>query len=309
MSERTVIVTGATSGLGLECTRALLEKPGIEVILAVRDVDRGEAVVDELGAAERCRVERLDLASLSSVRAFVRRFLDQPPAGPTSIVCNAGLQITSGTAWTEDGIEMAFGVNHLGHFALVTAVVDALAPHSRIVVVSSDTHDPKKHTGMPAPRMGSVETLARPPEKRGRSRRDGRIRYTTSKLCNVLFAYELQRRLNERRPGKGIGAIAFNPGLMPGSGLARDYGPIARFAWRHALSRLPIARTTKESGADLAALASDPAFADAGGLYFDGLEPIRSSLESYDLGRSIELWVTSEALCERSRRGVSRSVD
>ena len=95
----------------------------------------------------------MDLASLRSVRAFVEdvRGAALPPLH--AIVCNAGVQVVSGTERTEDGVEMTFGVNHLGHFALVQGLLDELAHPARIVVVSSGTHDPAKHTGMPDPRL------------------------------------------------------------------------------------------------------------------------------------------------------------
>jgi NAD(P)-dependent dehydrogenase (short-subunit alcohol dehydrogenase family) len=178
-------------------------------------------------------------------------------------------------------------------------VRDRLAPSARIVVVSSDTHDPRKRTGMPWPRYPSAATLARPDDEHTQSQaaRLGRERYTTSKLCNILFAYELDRRL-----GAGEGRVtvnAFNPGLMPGSGLARDYGVLQRAAWRFlmpALRVLPQVRGIERSGSDLAALAADPAYEGVTGCYFDGLEPIRSSEDSYDREQARDLWETSERL-------------
>jgi NAD(P)-dependent dehydrogenase (short-subunit alcohol dehydrogenase family) len=292
-----VIVTGANSGLGLECTRALLDRGGTEVILAVRDEQRGEAARRELGRSGCCRVEHLDLASLGSVEEFTRRVGDGLAGAPVTLVLNAGVQVTAGSSWTEDGVELTFGVNHLSHFCLARGLLDSLAPGSRVVIVASDTHDPRRLTGMPAPEIASAQTLAHPPAGDSATRRRGRVRYTTSKLCNVLFAYELQRRIEASRPGEDLATIAFNPGLMPGSGLARDYGRASSVAWRHLLPRLPIARTTKESGEHLAALAVDPAFAEAGGLYFDREKPIRSSLSSYDPTLARALWEESEELC------------
>ena len=180
----------------------------------------------------------MDLASLTSVRAFVEnvRAAGLPPLH--AIVCNAGVQVVSGTEWTEDGVEMTFGVNHLGHFALVQGLLDELAHPARIVVVSSGTHDPSKHTGMPDPSYTSAADLAQP---RAEQSHDGRRRYTTSKLCNVLFTYELDRRLGHG--GQGVTVNAFDPGLMPGSGLARDYPPTA--ATRVAL---PAARAAGVAG-------------------------------------------------------------
>jgi NAD(P)-dependent dehydrogenase (short-subunit alcohol dehydrogenase family) len=247
-----------------------------------------------LAEPERCTVMSMDLASLVSVRAFTDNVAAAALPPLQAIVCNAGLQVVSGTEWTEDGIEMTFGVNHLGHFALVQGLLDTLTPPARIVVVSSGTHDPAKLTGMPDPRFSSAKDLARPDES---ADPDGRRRYTTSKLCNLLHAYELDRRL-----GCGLGEVtvtAFDPGLMPGSGLARDYSPLGRLAWRYlfpALRVLPNVNSTRASGRHLAALVNDARFDGVSGQYFEGNRPIKSSAESYDRDKARDLWETSEAL-------------
>ena len=218
---RTAIITGASSGLGLECARALLRSdPSWHIVLAVRDTSRGAGAVTQLGQPQRCTVMEMDLASLDSVSAFVEHVRDADLTPLRGIVCNAGVQVVSGTEWTEDGVEMTFGVNHLGHFTLVQGLLDKLARPARVVVVSSGTHDPTKHTGMPDPSYTTAADLAHPSADQSQ---DGRRRYTTSKLCNLLFTYELDRRLGHG--GQGVTVNAFDPGLMPGSGLARDYPP------------------------------------------------------------------------------------
>ncbi len=292
---KTAIITGASSGLGLECARALLRSdPSWHIVLAVRDTGRGAEAVKQLGEPQRCTVMRMDLASLTSVRAFVENVRAAALPSLHAIVCNAGVQVVSGTERTEDGIEMTFGVNHLGHFALVQGLLGELAHPARILVVSSGTHDPSKRTGMPDPRYTSAADLAHPHAEQ--SADDGRRRYTTSKLCNVLFTYELDRRLGD---GTGVTVNAFDPGLMPGSGLARDYPPLQRLAWRYllpALRVLPGVRSTRTSGRYLAALANDARFDGVTGQYFDGLRPIKSSADSYDRDKALDLWETSEEL-------------
>ena len=296
MNTRTVVITGASAGLGLECARAVLANdPSWHVVLAVRDAARGTAAVAELDEPNRCTVLPMDLASLRSVRGFVAslRAAELPPVH--ALVCNAGIQVVSGAETTEDGVEMTFGVNHLGHFALVQGVVDHLARPARIVVVSSGTHDPAKHTGMPAPRYTSAAEVARPAG--GGTVEDGRRAYTTSKLCNVLFSYELDRRLGHGE--QGVTVTAFDPGLMPGSGLARDYPPLQRLVWRYllpALRVLPGVRSTRTSGRYLAALVGDVRFDGVTGEYFDGGKPVRSSVDSYDRDKALDLWTTSERL-------------
>ena len=135
MNTRTAVITGANAGLGLECARALVaEDPSWHVVFAVRDVARGAQAVAQIGHPDRCTVLELDLASLRSVRAFTEtlRAAALPPL--RAIVCNAGLQVVSGTERTAEGVEMTFGVNHLGHFALVRDLCDDLVRPGRVVV-------------------------------------------------------------------------------------------------------------------------------------------------------------------------------
>jgi NAD(P)-dependent dehydrogenase (short-subunit alcohol dehydrogenase family) len=298
MTKRTAVITGANAGLGLECARSLLASDDAwHVVLAVRDPARGAAAVAELGAPQRCTVLPLDLASIRSVRAFSGRLDDAGLPALRAVVCNAGLQVPDGTKLTDDGVEMTFGVNHLGHFALLQGLVARLDRPARVVVVSSGTHDPAKFTGMPDPRYTSAEELAHPPA--GTSE-EGRRRYTTSKLCNLLFAYELDRRLGQG--ADGVTVTAFDPGLMPGSGLARDYSPLQKFAWHYVfplLRVLPNVNSTRASGNRLAALAGDPKFDGVTGTYFEGTKPIRSSVDSYDQALATDLWETSERLVDR----------
>ena len=290
---KTAIITGASTGLGLECARALLRRdPSWHIVLAVRDTTRGAKAVEQLGAPQRCTVIEVDLGSLESVRAFVNRVptADLPPIH--AIVCNAGVQVISGTQQTADGFEMTFGVNHLGHFALVQGLLDELARPARIVVVSSGTHDPSKRTGMPEARYTCATDLASAPADNGST--EGRRRYTTSKLCNLLFTYELDRRLDHG--ARRVTVNAFDPGLMPGSGLARDYPPLQRLAWRYllpALRILPQVHSTRTSGANLAALVGDPRFDGVTGQYFDRLRAVPSSADSYDREKARDLWETS----------------
>jgi light-dependent protochlorophyllide reductase len=292
-SPRTAIITGASAGLGLECARAILSNdPSWHVVLAVRDPARGAQAVEQIGHADRCTVLEVDLASLTSVRAFVDTFRSTALPPMHAIVCNAGVQVVSGTERTADGVEMTFGVNHLGHFALVQALLDDVARPARIVVVSSGTHDPAKHTGMPSPNYTSADALSLASDSG-----DGRRRYTTSKLCNVLFTYELDRRLGGGTDG--VTVTAFDPGLMPGSGLARDYSPNMRWAWRYVMPMLrvlPNVNSTRSSGARLAALVTELRFDGVTGAYFEGNRPIRSSADSYDRDKALDLWETSERL-------------
>jgi light-dependent protochlorophyllide reductase len=295
-STRTALITGANSGLGLQCARSLLANdPSWHLVLAVRDLERGADAVQRLGAGQRCTVMQLDLASLRSVRGFIDdvRAGGLPPI--QAVVCNAGVQVVSGAHTTADGYEITFGVNHLGHFALVRGLLDTLTAPARIVVVSSGTHDPARFTGMPHPHYTSAADLAHPAGELTAD--EGRRRYTTSKLCNLLFTYELDRRLEHG--AQGVTVNAFDPGMMPGSGLGRDYPPLQRFAWRYVLPTLrflPGVSSAGTSGRHLAALAADARFDGVTGMYFEANTPALSSGDSYDIGTARELWEASEVL-------------
>lgn len=295
MNTRTVVITGANAGLGLECARVILNTDeSWHVVLAVRDAEKGAAAVADLGVPTRCTVLPCDLASLQSVRAFPGALAAAGLSPLHAVVCNAGLQMVSGLRTTADGVEMTFGVNHLGHFALIDGLLAHLVAPARIVVVASGTHDPEKFTGMPHPEYTTAEALAHPQPG---APVDGRRRYTTSKLCNVLFGYELDRRLGHGE--RGITVTAFDPGLMPSSGLSRDYSPVQKAVWRAVsplLRVLPNVNSVQTSAQRLAALAVDPKYAGVTGEYFEGAKPIRSSVDSYDTGKARDLWDTSARL-------------
>jgi light-dependent protochlorophyllide reductase len=315
MIDKTVIVTGGNSGLGFECANQIAASgQGWCIVIAGRSKQKtSEAVKHLAGVAPNVQVVALllDLASLQSVRNFAREFTAQGLPPLQALVCNAGIQVISGTTFTEDGFETTFGVNHLGHFLLVNLLLKDLVAPARIVVVSSDTHDPALKTGMPKPYYDNVESLAFPQKNIDPAHVEdvaalGRLRYTTSKLCNIYFAYELTRRLEQQglsTSEKPITANAFNPGLMPGTGLARDYSPILRFAWDYILPFiLPISRyfipmhSAHESGQALARLVLDPSLEKVSGKYYSGLKEVPSSKESYDSEKAGELWEASVKL-------------
>jgi len=315
---RTVVVTGSNAGLGYECAKAIAASGRVwRVVLAVRSPEKGERAalrIAEETANPGVEAMELDLASLASVRSFageLARRDDLPPV--RALVCNAGLQMVSGSTHTEDGFEETFGVNHLGHFLLVNLILRQLAAPARIVFVSSGTHDPKRRTGMPAPRYRGAVALAHPewhpdPEEEGQGVGNvGRRRYTASKLCNAMCAYELNRRLRAEglsTPETPIDANAFDPGAVPGTGLSRDHAPLARFAWDRGVGRLvPVLRrlgvpfgTAEAVGQGMARLVTDPSLEGVSGRYFEIDEEARSSEESYDREKAAELWDESSAL-------------
>jgi NAD(P)-dependent dehydrogenase (short-subunit alcohol dehydrogenase family) len=312
---RTVIITGGNTGLGFACADALLQSPvgtPWHIVLACRDKDRARAAVHQLtsGAAMPGRVEAmsLDLASLASIRAFtaeLRRRLDTGTLPPLhAVVCNAGVNPGTTNTVTADGFDSTFGVNHLGHFRLVYDLLPALQAPGRVAVVASGVHDPTQKSGVPAPAWNDPHALARgelgPAAASDSGFVSGQRRYSTSKLANIYFTHALAHRLPE-----GLTANAFDPGLMPGTGLMREAPAPFRFIANRILPRaIPLLRrvyspnvhTAQESGEALARLVTDPELAATTGEYFEGFRPIRSSEESYDDQRAEELWNASVIL-------------
>ncbi len=186
MTGCTVIVTGANSGIGRAAARALAAA-GAHVVLAVRDTDKGEAAAATMGGESEVR--RLDLASLASVREFAAAWDGEIDL----LINNAGVMMPP-LSRTADGFELQFGTNHLGHFALTNLLLESVT--GRVVTVSSTGH-----------RMGRIDfedlNWERKPYNSWRA-------YGQSKLANLLFISELQRRLTAS--GSAVLATAAHPG-------------------------------------------------------------------------------------------------
>jgi NAD(P)-dependent dehydrogenase (short-subunit alcohol dehydrogenase family) len=186
MSGRSVIVTGANSGIG-RAAASRLAGAGARVILAVRNTDKGETAA--AGMAGETEVRRLDLASLDSVREFAAAWQGKVDL----LINNAGVMVPPSSR-TAEGFELQFGTNHLGHFALTNLLLEHVT--GRVVTVSSTGH-----------RMGSIDfedlNWERKPYRAWRA-------YGQSKLANLLFTAELQRRLTEA--GSPVLATAAHPG-------------------------------------------------------------------------------------------------
>jgi light-dependent protochlorophyllide reductase len=292
MAERSVLITGGTSGLGLRTAAELAHDRSWHVVLTGRDPERTRASAASIGA----EAQALELGSLEDVRGFAERFRgsERPPL--RGLICNAGLQFLGIPAVSKDGYDATFAVNHLGHFLLVSLLLEQLLVPARVVIVSSNTHDPRQGTGMPAPHYTTAAELASP--SFGWAGEDspavaGRRRYTTSKLCNVLFTYELDRRVG----GRGVTFNAFDPGMMPGTGLARDYPAYQRLAWRFLMPGLTLfaknVNTPRRSARALAGLLSDPALDGVSGRYWSGARQVDSSEDSHDPSKATDLWETS----------------
>jgi len=312
IGSRTVVITGGNTGLGFGCANTILKSPNgapWHVILACRDEGRAQAAVDQLtsgaGVAGQVETMSLDLASLASVRAFAAELTKRLSTGTIpplrAVVCNAGVNPLNTKTVTADGFESAFGINHLGHFLLINELLPVLQSSARIVVVASGVHDPAQKSGVPAPAWNSPAALAHgdlgPAAASDNTLASGQRHYSTSKLANVYFTYALASRLPA-----GITANAFDPGLMPGTALMREAPALLRFIFKHIPITLlrwlfsPNVHTAQESGDALARLVTDPELATTTGRYFEGRRQIRSSDESYNDERAVELWNASVTL-------------
>jgi retinol dehydrogenase 12 len=248
MQGKTVLITGASTGIG-RATAVALAREGAGIVLAGRSAERHREVLADLAAlGARATYLELDLGELDSVRTCAERFLAL--GEPLSVLMNnAGLAGSRGL--TVDGFERTFGVNHLGHFLLTELLLERLrssAP-SRIVNVSSKAHyDPQR-----------IDWAALREPTRSVS---GFPEYGVSKLCNVLHAKHLARRL----AGSGVTTYSLHPGVI-----ASDVWRQVPWGLRHVM--LLFMRSTAEGAATSVYCASSPATAAETGLYYDDSKP------------------------------------
>lgn len=270
LSGQTVLVTGGNTGIGLAAAREFARRGG-RVYLACRSPDKGRAAAATIAArtgSDAVFFLHLDLADLASVRRCAAEFLAREEQ-LNVLLNNAGVGGRRGR--TRDGFELAFGVNHLGHFALTTALLGCLAASApaRVVTVSSDAHYQARGIDFGALRR-RTRSLTGLPE------------YAVSKLCNVLFSQELARRAGDR----GISTYALHPGVVA-SGIWR------RVPWpvRPVITRRMA--TTEEGARTPVYCATAPELAGVTGrFYIDCHEREPSRVATPELGRL--LWERSE---------------
>ena len=293
-SGRTAVVTGASGGLGLETARVLAGR-GADVVLACRDTEKAERAAELIRAESgraRLRVVHLDLASLASVREAADEIRSACPRLDL-LINNAGVMAVPTRQLSADGFELTFAVNHLGHFALTGLVLDRLlsTPGSRIVTVSSIGH-----------RMGPAAMQF--DDLQFSQKYDPWHTYWQSKLANLLFTYELDRRL--QAAGAGPIALAAHPGNAR-TDLWRHTSRANQTAYKPALGWLTFwfaqsavtgALATLRAATDAAASGGEY-YGPPGRLQYTG-HPARvdSSAASHDAAAQHRLWEISEQLTE-----------
>ncbi|MBF0689688.1 MAG: SDR family NAD(P)-dependent oxidoreductase [Cellulomonas sp.] len=286
-----VLITGATGGLGQATARAVARE-GHPLLLVVRDLDRGEVLARTLREAApglAVSVRRADLADLSSVRALADGLIREDLL-PRAVVCNAGLQVVDGIQRSPDGYELTMATNVLGHVALLAPILERMGPGSRVVTIGSETHrGGPRAFGFPAARWTDMATLLRPPPGTPAHPVAGRVRYSTSKLACIALAYGIDARWR----GRGVRAVAFDPGLMPETGLARQYPPRPGQPYQQRGERRvggPDRRGVPDSAADLAWQATAEEAEPLMGRYVSQRRARRSSVASYRSGLGAQIW-------------------
>jgi retinol dehydrogenase 12 len=246
LAGRTFLVTGGNAGIGL-ATATDLARRGGRVHIACRSKAKGEAAVAAISAqtgSDQVRLHQLDLASLASVRQSAQEFiaLGEPLH---VLINNAGIASQRGI--TADGFELTFGVNHLGHFAFTRALLPLLreSGQARIVTVASDSHYMAKGIDFDALRSRTKSII-------------GMREYSVSKLCNVLFAAELGRRL----AGSDVTAYSLHPGVVASEIWRRVPWPVRQIMTSRMLTIEQGARTSLYC-------ATSPEVTGDSGKYFD----------------------------------------
>ncbi len=301
-----VVVTGPTRGLGRDLVLALARRK-TRLILLGRDrtaVERIAAEAREAGApvAEGVTLDLASFASIGSSAMAVNDVLQRLTLGPiTAVVANAGIQMGNRHQTTDDGLETTFGVNVVGNYLLLKTLRPYLAADTHIVVVGSGTHfgDPMTKLVVAAPNWDTPEHLAAVDAANGGTAKAGQCAYSTSKLGVNYLVHELNRRW-----GSPMRANVYDPGLMPGTGLARDLPRVKQWAWNHimpALKVLPGVASTQHSAEKLARLTLGEEHGGIANAYIEIGKLSKASEASNNPRREKELWEYCEHITTKSQ--------
>lgn len=213
----TIVMTGGSSGFGAIAVEEFARSSDTRLILGTRSGG----------------FNPLDLTRLDSVRAFAGSVREQVDGTRIdALLLNAGTILPHDTGRTADGYETTFVVNHLAQYLLIRLLMPVLANEARVVLTTSGTHDPATRASLAIPRHADAELLAHPdrdPDRHTRPKQAGQHAYTASRLCNVLTARWLTAQPDIQ--GRQITVVAYDPGQVFGTGLARDLAIPLRIAW------------------------------------------------------------------------------
>jgi len=279
LQDRVILITGATSGIGLAATRELARR-GASLLLVARDRSRGEALLSEIKSLARGASPHLFLADLSS-QSSIRDLATQIRRSAQRLhvlVNNAGVLCLQ-RQLSAEGLEMTFAVNHLAPFLLTHLLTDLLAAGAPacVLTVGSDVH-----------RVGRIDF----DDLQGERRYRGFHAYAQSKLANLLFTYELSRKLT----GSGVTANCLHPGAV-NTGLWRQSRGLLRLAMK---AIAPFCLSPEEGSRGIVMLAASPELEKVSGKYFKKMREARSSTSSYDEGTARRLWELSASLTKTS---------
>lgn len=300
----TVLITGGHKGIGLEASRTIAKAGGLDLLLLGRDLPEMQRVAGELHGAFGTNVQTIevDVSSLASVRAAAhscRQFVGQSRIAPLSaLLLNAGAQFPDPPTYSVDGYELTFATNCLGHFLLLNLLLGDLTSDARIVFTVSGTHDPETTDGKIVGKASRADAFELANQGRAGTAIIGGRRYSTSKLCTVMYAYELDRRL--RSVGADMLSVAYDPGMIPETGLTATIPKLAKAllrtrAMKRVLKALGVTiGNLRFSGDMLGRLAMDPAYANVSGKFMQSRNcqsiEQRSSTASYDRDVAHKLW-------------------
>jgi hypothetical protein len=308
ISAGSVLITGPTGDLGRSATMAMANRPGAErpdLLLVGRPGQALHDVSDQARAAgATVREIGCDLARLAEVRAAgaaVKDLLKSEAVRPlTGLVANAGLWVGDTRKASADGYELTFAVNYLAHAQLIDGLLDSFTTPARIVLVGSNTYYAnwvRRLLMVPAAEWDDPLEIAKPAGSDvSPSLKAAGVAYSNSKLAMFYYAHELQRRAPQ-----GMNVAVFEPGFMPGTGLARQSPALQRIG--RALQRLPLPGIASpvKSGPRLASVTLDERWAhvrDGGFVVIDRERDVMPFAN--DPGRERRLWEATADLLSRA---------
>mmetsp|Transcript_5045 Transcript_5045/g.18376 ORF Transcript_5045/g.18376 Transcript_5045/m.18376 type:complete len:391 (+) Transcript_5045:156-1328(+) len=323
-SSLNILLTGGSRGIGFEAAAKFLEQ-GHTLLIPCRSAERCAETERNL----RSRVPNTgsiktltcDLASLQQVKDFCAAAKQEMPV-IDRLILNAALQFTGAKEIVRsgDGLEMSFAITHLAHFLMAQELLENMSPTGSIVVTASEVHDPESPGGKQGSdaKAGSLEGLERVLAAKERAEPipdvlidgspfEGDKAYKDSKLCNILFVKEMQRRLTEQ--GSNVEIKCWGPGLVPSTGLFRSGNPVFVGVFTFIADLVGVSLSAEEAGQILVDVAISPEYSDGKGAYFSNeivgykqKKVVRSqgSKESNSPELQLKLWDLSEKLISAS---------